>query len=100
MHKTAFRATLLVVVAALATCAATAQARSNATRTLIVDTSFGLQTLDPTFAQTLTKLVSHARWDTLLTYEGSSLVPKPLLATNVKGSNGNKTFTFTLRRDA
>lgn len=100
MKKTAFRATALVFVVAMAICAATAQARPQVTRTLVVDTSFGLQTLDPTFAQTLTKLVSHARWDTLLTYEGASLEPKPLLAASYKGSSDNKVFTFTLRPNA
>jgi peptide/nickel transport system substrate-binding protein len=102
MKGTVFRAALLaLVVAVIAICAGTAQARPDATsRTLVVDTSFGLQTLDPTFAQTLVKLVSHARWDTLLTYEGSSLEPKPLLATSYTGSKDNKTFTFVLRRNA
>jgi peptide/nickel transport system substrate-binding protein len=100
MQKTAFRAVLLVVIVALSACAATAQARVAATRTLVVDTSFGLQTLDPTFAQTLVKLVSHARWDTLMTYEGTSLIPKPLLATSFTASKDNKVFTFTLRRNA
>jgi peptide/nickel transport system substrate-binding protein len=100
MRKMAPRVVVLAVVVATAICAAAAQARQDATRTLVVDTSFGLQTLDPTFAQTLAKLVSHARWDTLTTYEGSSLTPKPLLATSWVGSKNNTVFTFTLRQNA
>ena len=105
MYERTFRAAFLLFVAVLAVCAASAQARVRATHagtthTLVVDTSFGLQTLDPTFGQTLTRLAAHARWDTLLTYQGGSLVPKPLLATGWKSSSQNKVFTFTLRKNA
>src|SRR5258708_7744041 len=100
MRRMALRVGLLALVAATVICASAAQAGQQATRTLVVDTSFGLQTLDPTFAQTLTKLVSHARWDTLTTYEGASLTPKPLLATSWVGTKNNTVYTFTPRQNA
>jgi peptide/nickel transport system substrate-binding protein len=96
-HRRVLRVVLLACVAVVAGFGATANARNDASHTLVVDTSFGIASLDPTFGQTLAKLVSHARWDTLLTYVGSSLDPKPLLASSYTASKDLKTFTFTMR---
>ncbi|HXJ65361.1 MAG TPA: ABC transporter substrate-binding protein [Actinomycetota bacterium] len=97
LHRRVLRVVLLACVAVVAGFGATANARNDASHTLVVDTSFGIASLDPTFGQTLARLVSHSRWDTLLTYVGSSLDPKPLLATGYTASKDLKTFTFTMR---
>lgn len=94
-----------LLAVAIAVCGASAaSARTHAaaatSHTLVVDTSFGLQTLDPTFGQTLTKIVSHARFDTLMTYSGSDLTPVPQIATGFKVSNGGRTYTFALNPKA
>jgi len=95
-------AVLVMAVGAAAgtTFALSASSQASAPSTLVVDTSFGLQTLDPTFGQTLTKIVSHARWDTLMTYAGAKLKPVPQIATGYTVSDGGRTYTFTLNRKA
>ncbi|MEU8255538.1 ABC transporter substrate-binding protein [Micromonospora inaquosa] len=69
-------------------------------KTLTVNTSFVLKTLDPGRVYEATGLTAvHALYDTLLTFRGSDVSkPVPALAESYQGSPDAKTFTFKLRQ--
>ncbi|WP_431277842.1 ABC transporter substrate-binding protein [Leifsonia poae] len=100
---------LLAVVAGLAAipltltaCAATSSSSTGGgSKTLTVDTSFVLKTLDPgtVYEQTGATAV-HSIYDTLVTFAGSDVSEiKPDLASSFDASSDAKTFTFHLRDD-
>ncbi|MEU2663612.1 ABC transporter substrate-binding protein [Micromonospora sp. NPDC007220] len=68
-------------------------------KTLTVNTSFVLKTLDPGRIYEATGLTAvHSLYDTLLTFEGSDVSkPVPALAESFEASPDAKTFTFKLR---
>jgi peptide/nickel transport system substrate-binding protein len=99
---------LLAVAATVALLAAAAQTSSGATQrsaatvdeTLVIDTSFVVQTIDPQrMFEPTSQIAVKGMYDTLLTFRGSSTTPRPWLATSWKVSKNAKTFTFKLRRD-
>ncbi len=67
--------------------------------TLVIQASADVPTLDPAIAYDTTSLGLIAQmYDTLLTYEGTSLSRlKPMLATRWAATDGGRRFTFTLR---
>ena len=71
-------------------------------RTLTVDTSFVIKSLDPgTVYEETGNLAVHALYDTLVTYKGSDVTTvQPDLATSWTQSTDGTTWTFTLRNDA
>ena len=71
--------------------------------TLVIDASFGqLSTLDPhREASTHSLYVNHARFATLMTFEGADTAkPVPALAESMEAASDGKSFTFHLRDDA
>ncbi|MFC3502179.1 ABC transporter substrate-binding protein [Micromonospora krabiensis] len=74
-------------------------ANGGAAKTLTVNTSFVLKTLDPGRVYEATGLTAvHALYDTLLTLKGSDVSkPVPALAESYEASPDAKTFTFKLR---
>ena len=88
----------ICALAATLVAGASAVTRSSS-QTLVVDTNFGLVTLDPTYGQTQTRLVNHQRFDTLLTYNAGVLTPVPDIATSYSASPRAKVWTFHLRHD-
>lgn len=91
----------LALVLALSGCAGS-PASSASNKTLTVDTSFVVKTLDPGAVYEQTgNIAVHALYDTLVTYEGSDVTTlKPDLAKEWKQSADGTTWTFTLRPDA
>ena len=79
------------------------QTSSGATKaegTLVVDTSFVVQTIDPgRMFEPTSQIAVKAAYDTLLTFRGPGTKPHPWLARSWKVSKDAKTFTFNLRRD-
>jgi peptide/nickel transport system substrate-binding protein len=98
------RASVLLPLAAIAAlvCALAASAARTAAPTLVVDNSFTIKTADPQRAFDPTaSIVDRGIFDTLFTYNGGDLAnPIPLLVQSWKASNGAKTFTFQLKRNA
>ena len=95
----------LVVVGGAFGIAASASAKSaphaSSAGTLVVDTSFIIDTVDPARDLDPTGyIVDHAIYDTLLTNDGASTQPVPDLATSYKASPNAKVFTFNLRHGA
>jgi peptide/nickel transport system substrate-binding protein len=93
----------LVVIAALALLAAGAgSAAHRADRTLVVDSAFVLNSLDPAIdTNTQGMMVYRATYDTLLQYKGSStkqIVPD--LATSWSVDKAAKRYVFHLRHNA
>lgn len=107
MHRAAFarRRAVTVALAALALLAIVAAAsaapnRSTAKGTLVIDTSFVVQTIDPQrMFEPTSQIAVKAMYDTLLTFKGGATKPLPWLATSWKVSKDAKTFTFKLRRN-
>jgi peptide/nickel transport system substrate-binding protein len=100
---------LLALAATIALVAAAAQSSSGANQrasqtvdeTLVIDTSFVVQTIDPQrMFEPTSQIAVKGMYDTLLTLKGSSTTPQPWLATSWKVSKDAKTFTFKLRRNA
>jgi peptide/nickel transport system substrate-binding protein len=98
------RLRFIALVPAVA-CVAAIAAQSGgaaASGTLVVDRSFEIKTADPQRAFDPTaSIVDRGIFDTLFTYKGGDLAnPIPLLVRSWKASNGAKTFTFQLKRNA
>src|SRR5260370_5478706 len=76
--------------------------RSSAAPTLVVDTSFDIKTSDPQRAFDPTaSIIDRAIYDTLFTYNKCDpTTPIPLRVQSWKASNGAKTFTFQLNKNA
>ena len=92
-------AVALAVVAAVASTS-TAGDKVEAQGTLVVDTSFVVQTIDPArMFEPTSQIAVKAMYDTLLTFRGESTTPRPWLARSWRVSKDAKTFTFNLRRD-
>lgn len=78
----------------------TSAGATKAEGTLVVDTSFVVQTIDPArMFEPTSQIAVKGMYDTLLTFRGSGSKPHPWLATSWKVSKDAKTFTFKLRRD-
>jgi peptide/nickel transport system substrate-binding protein len=93
-------AVALAVVAVVASAAPAAGDKAAAEGTLVVDTSFVVQTIDPQrMFEPTSQIAVKGMYDTLLTFRGQSTTPLPWLARSWKVSKDAKTFTFTLRRD-
>src|SRR5687767_3549360 len=97
----------LAALAVLALVAAAAYASPGATKataasgTLVVDTSFVVQTIDPQrMFEPTSQIAVKGMYDTLLTFRGGSTQPLPWLARSWRVSKDAKTITFNLRRDA
>ncbi len=95
---------LVAAAGMLASAAAAfgATAHHTAGSTLVVDNSFTIKTSDPQRAFDPTaSIIDRALYDTLFTYKGGDLAnPIPLLVSSWKASNGAKTFTFQLKKNA
>lgn len=92
----------LVAVSSTAACSAGGSGEnsdSGTSKTLTVDTSFVLKTLDPGRVYEATGLTAvHALYETLLTFKGSDVSkPLPGLAESYQASPDARTFTFKLR---
>jgi peptide/nickel transport system substrate-binding protein len=95
-------ATAAILVAAVATTAASATHSGRAANeTLVVDKSFDLKTVDPQRQYEPTGgIVDRALYDTLLEFKGADVAhPAPSVATRYKASKDARTYTFTLRRN-
>lgn len=69
--------------------------------TLVWAKSFDVESLDPARLQEVTgSIVTSVLYDRLMTFEGDSPTPTPMLAESYEASDDQKTFTFTLRDDA
>ena len=91
---------VLAVVAIVASAAPAAGDKTKAEGTLVVDTSFVVQTIDPQrMFEPTSQIAVKGMYDTLVTFRGQSTTPLPWLARSWKVSKDAKTFTFTLRRD-
>ena len=78
-----------------------ASKQTAAAGTLVVDTSFVVQTIDPQrMFEPTSQIAVKGMYDTLLTFRGGSTQPLPWLARSWKVSKDAKTITFNLRRDA
>ena len=110
MHRAAKprRRILTAVVGGLALLALVAsaalaqpQARSaQAAGTLVVDTSFVVQTIDPArMFEPTSQIAVKGMYDTLLTFRGGDTTPRPWIARSWRVSADAKTFTFNLRRN-
>ncbi len=95
---------LVAAAGMLASAAAAfgATAHHTAGATLVVDNSFTIKTSDPQRAFDPTaSIIDRALYDTLFTYKGGDLAnPIPLLVSSWKATNGAKTFTFQLKKNA
>ncbi|MFB6395867.1 ABC transporter substrate-binding protein [Polymorphospora lycopeni] len=91
------------LVATLAACSTEEKAAPSGPvtgGTLVLNTVFNNNQLDPAREASVTaNMALHAVYDTLLTFEGSDLTPKPALATSHTVSPDAKVFTFNLRKD-
>lgn len=75
-------------------------ASAAASGTLVIDTSFVVQTIDPQrMFEPTSQIAVKGMYDTLLTFRGGSTQPLPWLARSWKVSADAKTITFKLRRD-
>jgi peptide/nickel transport system substrate-binding protein len=93
--------TVLALVAAAAYASPGATKQTAASGTLVVDTSFVVQTIDPQrMFEPTSQIAVKGMYDTLLTFRGGSTQPLPWLARSWKVSKDAKTITFNLRRDA
>ena len=108
MRKVALvRRPVLAVLAAVSVAAllvgVVTQTSSGATAadgTLVVDTSFVVQTIDPArMFEPTSQIAVKALYDTLLTFTAGGTKPQPWLASSWKASKDAKVFTFKLRRD-
>jgi len=109
MHRAAItrRRTLAAVaggltLVALVASAAFAQPKaSDATvDTLVVDTSFVVQTIDPgRMFEPTSQIAVKGMYDTLLTFRGGETTPRPWLARSWRVSADARTFTFNLRKN-
>ena len=110
MHRAAKprRRILTAVVGGLALLALVAsaalaqpQAKSaQAAGTLVVDTSFVVQTIDPArMFEPTSQIAVKGMYDTLLTFRGGDTTPRPWIARSWRVSADAKTFTFNLRRN-
>ncbi len=98
-------AALLVLALPAAACTVGAKrsrptsASTSASKTLVVDTVFDVRTADPEREAEFTgNLVTHALYDTLLTFKGGDVTrPVPLVAASYRVSGDGRTFTFKLR---
>lgn len=95
-------ATVTALFIALVVCSASSSAksapRSASSGTLVVDTSFIINTADPARDLDPTGyIVDHAIYDTLLSNNGANTTPVPDLATSYKASPNAETYTFNLR---
>lgn len=94
-------ALIACAIGASASSGKTAQAHSASAGTLVVDTSFIINTVDPARDLDPTGyIVDRAIYETLLTENGSNTTPVPDLATSYKASPNAKTYTFQLRHNA
>jgi len=99
-------ALLLAGALALAACGggggAQAPAAQSGGKTLVIDTSFDLQTADPGRTYEPTGLiVGKATYETLLTFEGSDVTkPVPALAESYELSKDGKVLTLKLKQGA
>jgi peptide/nickel transport system substrate-binding protein len=96
-------ATALALTATVAACtSSTTPSSSSPGRTLVVETAFQLQTLDPARLSESTELmIDRAVYDTLLTYRGGDVkTPVADVATGYSAANDAKTFVFTLNPKA
>jgi peptide/nickel transport system substrate-binding protein len=95
-------ASLAVLAAVTLLAAGAGNAARTADTTLVVDSAFVLNSLDPAIdTNTQAMMTYKAMYDTLLTYRGSSsktLVPD--LATSYSTSKDGKRYVFHLRRNA
>ncbi len=98
-RKWAVPAGALALVLALTGCASGSGSQGSSNKTLTVDTSFVVKTLDPGMVYEATgNIAVHALYDTLVTFDGSDVsTVKPSLARSFEQSDDAKTFTFTLR---
>lgn len=91
----------LALVAAAAYASPGASKRATAEGTLVVDTSFVVQTIDPQrMFEPTSQIAVKGMYDTLLTFSAGSTRPLPWLARSWRVSKDAKTITFNLRRDA
>ena len=91
---------IVLAAAAVASAAFAAGDDTAAEGTLVVDTSFVVQTIDPQrMFEPTSQIAVKGMYDTLLTFRGQSTTPLPWLARSWKVSKDAKTFAFTLRRD-
>lgn len=97
---TAALATLAVLSVSACSAGGSGGNANGAAKTLTVNTSFVLKTLDPGRVYEATGLTAvHALYDTLLTFKGSDVSkPVPALAESYEASPDAKTFTFKLRQ--
>ncbi len=93
---------LVLGAAGLSACGQASSSAASGGKTLTVDTSFVVKSLDPGQVYEETGNVTvHALYDTLVTFDGSDISkPVPDLAKSFTRSSDGKTFTFTLRSDA
>lgn len=101
-HRRTTAALLTIGALTLAGCSggnsATAPSSSSdaASETLVIDTAFSMDTMDPARAYDPTGyLLQHAVYDTLLTFSPGASEPEPSLAT-VEQNDDATEFTFTL----
>ena len=97
----AVAAFVLIALAAVAAYAApTGGASATASGTLVIDTSFVVQTIDPQrMFEPTSQIAVKGMYDTLLTFRGDSTQPLPWIARSWKVSPDAKTITFNLRRE-
>jgi peptide/nickel transport system substrate-binding protein len=95
-------ASLAVLAAVTLLAAGAGNAARNADTTLVVDSAFVLNSLDPAIdTNTQAMMMYKATYDTLLGYKGSSSkVLVPDLATSYTASSSAKRYVFHLRRNA
>jgi peptide/nickel transport system substrate-binding protein len=92
---------LVALVAAAAYASPGATEKTAASGTLVIDTSFVVQTIDPQrMFEPTSQIAVKGMYDTLLTFRGGSTQPLPWLARSWKVSKDAKTITFNLRRNA
>lgn len=91
---------VLALVAAAAYAAPGSSTQGAAEGTLVVDTSFVVQTIDPQrMFEPTSQIAVKGMYDTLVTFRGGATKPLPWLARSWKVSKDARTFTFNLRRD-
>jgi peptide/nickel transport system substrate-binding protein len=92
---------LLALVAAAAYASPGPDRKAGGSSTLVVDSSFVVQTIDPQrMFEPTSQIAVKGMYDTLLTFRGGSTQPLPWLARSWRVSADAKTITFNLRRDA
>jgi peptide/nickel transport system substrate-binding protein len=90
------------LTAGLSSCADAGVPAATARETLVIDTAFNAKSIDPArLFQPTDYIVTHALYETLLTYAGDDLrEPVAGLAESWHNSPDGRTWTFTLRADA